>query len=342
MKRWAWLSIVGLVLAAGLSAVRPAYAANCTDDKSVFGGSYTLAEGDELNGNLTLLGGNASIAAGATIHCELVIMGGNADIAGSVEGDVVVFGGNVTLHSTAVIGGELVSVGGAVTREEGAVVTGGETQGFSVGDGPRWLPFQFDAPFLDPVFNWYQSVFETFVSALVMGLLALLIVVFWPEQTSRVAAAITVAPGASGGLGLLTLVAVPVLLVLLTITLCLIPVAFVGGVIFAAAILFSWITLGQIVGARLATALNLHTLSPAVAAALGTGLLWLLTSAVGAVPCVGWVAWVILSAVGLGAVTLTRFGTRPYLGTYTAPPPPVAPPPPPVAPDAPEPDLSLL
>ncbi len=338
MKRWAWIFIVGLVLAAGLSAARPAYAADCPDDKQVFGGSYVLAEGEELNGNLTLMGGNATIAAGAVIRCKLVIMGGNADITGSVDGDVVVFGGNVTLHSTAVVGGALVSVGGAVSREEGAVVTGGESQGFSFGDGPGSAPFDIKVPFFAPVFHWYQAVFETFVSALVMGLLALLIVAFWPAQTSRVAAAITVAPGASGGLGLLTLVAVPVLLVALTITLCLIPVAFVGGVIFAAAILFSWITLGQIVGARLATAMNLHTLSPAVAAALGTGLLWILTSAVGAVPCVGWVAWVILSAVGLGAVTLTRFGTRPYLGTYAPPPAPPA-----ITPDAPsDPDLSLL
>jgi len=136
---------------------------------------------------------------------------------------------------------------------------------------------------------------------------------------------------------------VPVLLVLVTLTVCLIPVAFVAAVIFAAAILFSWIALGQIVGARLAAALNLRQLSPAVAAGLGTSVLWLVTSAVGAVPCVGWVAWVILSAVGLGAVTLTRFGTRPYIAaTYGAPPPPPAAPaePPALPPDAP--DLSAL
>ncbi len=353
MKRWVGLIIVGLVLAAGLFAARPAYAANCADDKSVFGGSYALAAGDELDGNLTLMGGNASVAEGATVKCALVIMGGNADISGNVDGDVVVFGGNVTLHSTAVVGGKLVSVGGAVTRDEGAVVAGGESQGISLGDNPQWLPFHFDAPFLDPVFDWYQGIFETFITAIVMGLLALLIVVFWPEQTSRVAAAITVAPGTSGGLGLLTLVAVPVLLLAGTITICLIPVAFVGGVIFAAAILFSWITLGQIVGARLATALNLHTVSPAAAAGLGTGILWIITSAVGAIPCVGWVAWVVLSAIGLGAVTLTRFGTRPYLGTPTQPPatPPAPAQPqealPPAAPEAgggasSEPDLSAL
>ncbi|MCC6190545.1 MAG: hypothetical protein IT318_16070, partial [Anaerolineales bacterium] len=132
------------------------------------------------------------------------------------------------------------------------------------------------------------------------------------------------------GLGLLTLVAVPVLLALLTLTLCLIPVAFVGAVVFAAALLLGLIALGQLVGARLASALRLYQITPAVSAALGTGLLWLVTSAVGAVACVGWVAWVLLASVGLGAVILTRFGTRPYLGSVTVPPPP--PPPVPVEP----------
>lgn len=350
MKRWAGMILVVLVGVAALAAlvgpVRPAYAADCTDDKRVMGGSYNLAAGSELNSNLIVLGGNATVEAGAVVRCALVLVGGNADVAGAVDGDVVVFGGNVALQSTAVVGGELVTLGGTVSRAEGAVVTGGESQGLDFGDSQPWPPVVVNSPLSGLVAIW-QGVIQTFLTALVMGLLALLVVVFWPEQTGRAAAAITTAPGASGGLGLLTLVAVPVLLVLVVITVCLIPVAFVAAVIFAAAILFSWIALGQIVGARLAGALKLHSLSPAVAAGLGTSVLWLVTSAVGQVPCVGWVAWVILSAVGLGAVTLTRFGTRPYVpATYSAPPPPAAPSEPPAladtsaAPDAP--DLSAL
>lgn len=345
MKRWAGLisvMVVAVLALLALGPVRPAYAADCTDDKRVMGGSYNLAAGNELDSNLIVLGGNATVAEGAVVRCAVVLVGGNATVAGAIDGDVVVFGGNVALESTAVVGGELVTLGGTVSRAEGAVVTGGESQGFDFGDNPRWPNFVVESPFFGLVSLW-QGLFQTFLTALVMGLLALLVVVFWPEQTTRAAAAITSAPGASGGLGLLTLVAVPVLLVLVTLTVCLIPVAFVAAVIFAAAILFSWIALGQIVGVRLAAALNLRQLSPAVAAGLGTSVLWLLTSAVGQVPCVGWVAWVILSAIGLGAVTLTRFGTRPYIpATYGAPPPPPAAPaePPALPPDAP--DLSAL
>ncbi|MCC7360025.1 MAG: hypothetical protein IT317_11140 [Anaerolineales bacterium] len=336
--------MLGLALAALLAvgaAARPAYAAGCDNDKRVMGGSYSLPAGEVLDSNLIVLGGSASIAAGATVQCALVVVGGSADVAGSVAGDVVVFSGDVTLQSTAVIGGELATIGGTVNRAEGAVVTGGESQGLNFGDGQRWPTVVTNSPFYGLIAIW-EGVFQTFIAALVMGLLALLVIVFWPEQTNRVAAAITNAPAATGGLGLLTLVAVPVLLVLVTITICLIPVALVAAVIFAAAIILGWIALGQIVGARLAAALSLRQLSPAAAAALGTGALWVATSAVGQLPCIGWVAWVVLSAAGLGAVTLTRFGTRPYLpAPFSSAPPaassePLPPAPPEVPADAPD------
>jgi hypothetical protein len=323
-----WRIMVLAALAAVLAPLvlaRPAYADHCSDDKRIMGGNYHLAEGETLDSNLVVFGGNAAIDAGATVNCTVVVVGGDADIAGAVAEDVVVFGGATVLRSTAVIDGELVTIGGDTTREAGAVVRGGESQGFDF-DGP-WPRIRTNVPFFDPVLNWYQGVFRTLGSAVLMGLLALLVALFLPEHTSRVAAAITAAPVASGGLGLLTLVAVPVLLALAAITLCLIPVTVVGAIVFGAALLFGWIALGQIVGVRLASALRLYNLSPAVAAGLGTGLLWLLASAVDAVlwiPCVDVVAWGLLSSLGLGAVVLTRFGIRPYLPALAAPPPPPA------------------
>jgi hypothetical protein len=357
MKRWGWVLSVAVALVAALAGVwpaRPAYAANCEDDQRVMGGSYALAEGEELDRNLIVLGGNASIAEGATLHCTLVVIGGNADVAGTVEGDVAAFGGNVTVRSTGVLKGELAQVGGAISCEAGAVgCSGGEVPTIHIDGGDSVS----GNPFIDGLIGFYQRLVQLFLTALVMGVLAVLVVVFWPEQTGRAATAITTAPGASGGLGVLTLVAVPVILVLITITVCLIPVSLVGAVIFAAAILMGWIALGYIVGTRLTTYLNLRQISPAVAAGFGTAVLWLLSGAIGEmIPCVGWVAGVILGAVGLGAVTLTRFGTQPYL-PYNPPPmtprppapsepPASAPPPlPPAEPPAPAgdaPDLSAL
>ena len=332
MKRWMLLLPLALSLAllAPLALARPAHAGNCTDDHRVMGQNYTLGAGEKLDSNLIVLGGNATIAAGATLNCTLVVMGGNVDVAGSVQEDMVVIGGNVQLRDTAVIGGQLVTFGGVIDRADGAQVIGGESQGFGGNrDGQGGIPFiGASAPILAPVFELYQSVVHAVFTSIGLGLLALLVVLFWPEQTARVGAAITSAPGATGGLGLLTAVAVPMLMLLAAITICLIPLSFVGMVIFTAALVYGWIALGLLVGVRLAGALRLVNLSPAIMAALGTGLLSLVISAISWVPCIGWVAPVVLAAVGLGAVTLTRFGTQAYLpGAPTAPAAPAAPPP---------------
>ncbi len=327
------LSAALAVLLAGLLGVpRPAYAANCDDNQLVVGGTYTLADGDVLDRNLVVMGGDADIEAGARIDCSLIIFGGDVTIAGTVGEDVVMFGGRADLAETAVVEGDLATVGGDVNRAEGAEVKGNQSQGFgSFNPGRPFTPPNpyGDYPLLGMAFDFFRRLVETIVSAVGMALLALLVVVFWPDQTSRVSAAILNAPAAAGGLGLLTGIAGPVLIGLLAITLCLIPVAFAGLVVFVAALAFGWIALGQIVGARLAAALRLHSLSPAASAAIGTGLLSLTTGIIGWIWCVGWVPGVLLGLVGLGAVVLTAFGTRPYLREGPATPmPPAAPPPP--------------
>ena len=328
-KTWFSLPLAALLaVTLALVAARPAAADHCGDDTRVVGDNFVLGEGETLTSNLIVVGGDATVEAGARVDCTVVVFGGNLDIAGSVAEDVVVFGGDTHLDSTAEVDGELVTFGGSVSRAEGSEVRGGEAQGFSFDHGFRgdWMPFNGN-PVVGTVLGFYQSMFETFLTAVALGLLALLVVLFWPDQTAHVGAAVTSAPAASGGMGLLTAVAVPVILGLVALTVCLAPVSFVGAILLAAGFVFGWVALGLVVGTRLGVALKLHSLSPAVAAALGTSLLSLVMSAISAIPCVGWVGPVVLACIGLGAVVLTRFGTRPYLGS-----PPLRPAPPPVPP----------
>ena len=295
MKRtWPVLAaaVIGL-LVLPLLLVRASFASHCDDDRRVMGGSGFSLDADEvLDQNLIVLGGSVNIADGARVTCSVVIVGGSLTLAGTVDEDVVVFGGSANLQDTAVIEGELVTVGGDIQRDPESIVRGGESEGFGVGRDPRddWFPFRDRIPFLSPVLGFYRTVLEAFVSAVGLGLLALLVMLFWPEQTARVSAAVTSAPGASGGLGLLTAIAVPVLIAVTVVTICLAPLGFVGAILYAAAMVFGWIALGHVVGARLAP--------------------------------------LLLAAIGLGAVTLTRFGTQPYLPGGPAqilPPAPPAP-----------------
>ena len=314
------LLLPGLALAGG-PALAMAAAAACNGSHSVIGDSYTLAAGQTLDSNLVILGSSASIAPGATVNCQVVVMGGTLDVAGTVLGNVVVMGGDVHLRSTAEIDGQVQTVGGNLTQDDGSRVKGGVGQGFSLGDsGPsRPVVDGLFSPFAALV-DLYRTIARTFLGSLGLGLLALLVVLFWPEQTARVRAAVSNAPGQSGALGLLTVVAVPVLIAIAGITICLIPIAFMAGLVLTAGIAFGWIALGELVGQRLAGALKLVNLSPAVATGLGTALLSLVVAAISWVPCVGWIAPTVLAAIGLGAVTLTRFGTQPYFPAAPAAP----------------------
>ena len=300
--------------------VRPAYASNCNSVKRVFGDNYTLSSVQTLDGNLLVMGGNVTIEKDATVNCSVIVFGGNVDVAGAVGKDVVIFGGSTDLSDTAVVDGQLTTFGGSVSQAEGAQVKGGVSEGFNPG-----IPVRPTTPFgiFTPLVEFYRTVFKVVFSALAISVLALLVVLFWPEQTARASAAITNAPAAAGGLGLLTLIAVPVLIALTAITICLIPVSLIGALLYVTAILFGWMALGMIVGARLSAALKWQTLSPAVSAAIGTFLFTLGSNIIGLVPCIGWVVPLVLAAVGLGAVTLTRFGMRPYFsGLPTQPTPP--------------------
>jgi len=100
--------------------------------------------------------------------------------------------------------------------------------------------------------------------------------------------------------------------VLLIITICLSPLLALAS---AVAFLFGWIALGWLVGKRLLAAIKAKSVAPVWEASLGVFLITLL----GAIPCVGWLVWVVGGAFGLGAVVVTRLGTRPYNGAAAAP-----------------------
>jgi hypothetical protein len=330
MKRfWPVLMLALMVaLLLPLAAAGPAYAAGCGNDHAVIGDAYTLAAGQQLDGNLIVLGGQATVAPGATVNCKVIVMGGTLDLAGKVGQDVVVMGGQAHLRGTAEVDGQLQSLGGGLTQDAGARIIGGVSQGFSSGSGaPVPPPALGNFSIFDAVFSLYRGIARAILGALGFGLIALLVVLVFPEQAARVSGTLSTAPVASGALGLLTGIALPVLMAVATLTICLIPVAAVAAVLLAAALALGWIALGALLGYRLVAGLRLVNLSPAVAAALGTALLSLLVSAVNQVPCVGWVVPVILGSAGLGAVTLTRFGTQPYFPGRPVPPavPPIQP-----------------
>lgn len=52
---------------------------------------------DKLNGNLVVFGGDVTIEEEALVDGDIAIFGGNIDIDGEVSGDIAAFGGNISL-----------------------------------------------------------------------------------------------------------------------------------------------------------------------------------------------------------------------------------------------------
>ncbi|MBI5304626.1 MAG: polymer-forming cytoskeletal protein [Chloroflexi bacterium] len=304
----------------------------------LFGCGARIQSGAQVRRDIVSSGGDVVIEDKAVVQNDIVVFGGNLDIAGEVLGDVAVFGGNITLESTAVIGGNVAPIGGNLDRKEGAVVRGTVSRGTSGITPPRAptppTPFSY---------NWFANPINVFFGfvRVVLGVIALaavgaLTVAFWPSQTKQVAQVAQGSALPSLGVGCLTWIAVIVLSLLLVITICGIPFAVFVWLAIIIATLVGWVALGWLVGERVMNALHVRQADNVViAAVVGVFLLALLSAA----PIIGWLAGLIVAIMGLGAVVLTRFGTRAYpsLAPATVTPTLPTPPAPPVAPTPPAP-----
>lgn len=320
---------LAMVTVAALILPAPALAAEPQQGQVVMGGGYVLEAGETLSGDLLVFGGNVTLEAESIVDGNVLLLGGNADIDGEVNGDLALLGGNASLGANAVLQGSVISLGGNLSRAEGAEI-GGDV----VSADEFSIPMQFDFPSFgfgrsrivgpfDNVGFRFSPVWDVLwfgFRSLLLAALAILVVMFWPKPTARAAGAVVSQPILSGGLGLLTFIVAPILLVVLAITIILSPVSLVAGILLVVAGVFGWIAIGLEVGDRLSEAFKWEV-HPAASAGIGTLATSLVVGGIGLIPCVGWLAGVVVTAIGLGAVLLTRFGSREYVGNGGNPEP---------------------
>jgi hypothetical protein len=157
----------------------------------------------------------------------------------------------------------------------------------------------------------------------VIAAVAGVVAAFLPRHYQRVVNATMKASVPAGLLGLLTMGAMVVVTVIyavlglftLGILLCLgLPIMAVTWLILNAALIFGWVAASFPLGAWLMSRLNLEY-SRVKAAMIGAGALTLGHGLLSLLPCIGFMAGIVLvvvGSVGLGAVLLTRAGFRPY------------------------------
>jgi hypothetical protein len=318
-----------LVMLVALLLPGTAFARGLLEDKVVFGGSYTLESGETLDGNLLVFGGNVTLESESVVTGDVVVFGGNVEASGTVEKNIVSIGGNLNLSQDAVVEGDVASFGGNMGQEIGALIEGRvitqleDPLTFSVFRDIRLPAYRMMG------FQGVLGVAWFFVKVFLWAILAVVVVLFLPKHTERLAQTVVTQPVLSGGIGLLSVVILPPILIILSLTICLLPVTLVALVLIAIIWAFGLIAIGLELGNRLA-ALARQDWAPAVNAALGTFILVLILNTVGSlVPCVGWVLPVLVGCIGFGAGILTRLGSQPYppqLSTAVAPaePPPPA------------------
>ena len=298
--------IVSVVL---LALPNPALAA--PSGKVILGDSYTLESGEVLNEDLLILGGSVRLEEGSTVNGDIMLMGGTLWVAGTIDGDLTVAGGSVSLRDSALVTGSFSSMGADVERNQSAEIEGetftDQDLPFNIVPGTWQNSMMMPSgvrPFLD--LGWF------FLRVVLWGLLAMLVVMFLPTQTERIIRAVNSQPWVAGGLGIATGLILPILLVVLALTICLIPFSLIGFLVLGAAWALGLVALGQELGKRFGRIFK-QEWHPALAAGVGTFLLTLILNGLNAVlPCLGWIPSVLVGALGLGGVMLTRFGMQEY------------------------------
>ena len=297
-------------------------------DKLVLGGTYTLESGDTLSGSLFILGGTATLENDSIVQDDVLVLGGSLTANGLIKGDVHTVGGLVTLGASAVVEGDVVTLSGHMNKEEGARVEG-EVKTDIAGPFalvlpgnfrlPSWegvptltLPKDFQAPTLNMRFNPIWDGFWWLIRSFIWAGLAVLVALFTPQRTERAGRTAVDNVIVSGGLGCLTILVMPLILVLLALTIFGIPISLIGTFLLWIAWCFGLIVLGAETGKRLMGLFKADWAVP-VSAGIGTFALTLVVNGIETVvPCIGWMVPAVVGLIGLGAVILSRFGAHNY------------------------------
>ena len=307
------------LLALLLLPVNPAFALtldNPHDGRVVVGQNFTLNSGETLDGDLVVIGGQANIEQNSTVNGDIVVIGGNLNLDGKGIGDAVVIGGLVSLGDKASLAGNVVTVGGSLQRAVGAVIGGNIVSNLppptiQIPSAPNSQnPPAPPAPKFEVNLGPLGTASGIFFRALGLAALAMLLTIFLHPQLDRVAQAVLTQPFIAGSIGFLTIFLAPITLIILTVTLILIPVAVAITFLLGLALLFGVVAFGMEVGDRFTKAIH-RTWEPVLSAGIGTFLLAIVLGTVNFVPCIGWLAGVLVGLIGLGAAVITMFGTRP-------------------------------
>ncbi len=305
---WVKLTLPGLVLVIMffmneglivlLHAVPTAYAAgsiaDCTGSHRTpsFGSAVVVNGNEVICSDITSFGGTVVIRG--VVRGNIVSFGGNVIIAGTADGNIYLYGGNVTMQNEAQVNGNIHLCGGQWVRGDRSQLHGavsGCSQSVAqifLNDGGNF-EFRF----------W---VIITWIGA------GLLLMTLLPEHVMLVRMTVRSKTRRSFVLGLLSLLLAPAVLAVLIALIVALPLAIIVAIGLLAAWVLGTVAIGWLVGDYL-----LKRVAPQYNTRLAQVIVGLVLLALAeSFPYIGWFVSIIVGMVGVGAVFLSRFGTRLY------------------------------
>jgi len=304
------LITVLLVLVACLGLAMPVLAEGTDEPLTYLAEDYVLSSGETYVGDILVIAGTATLEEGSILEGTLALIGGEATIAGFVDGDVIAMGGAVGLDSTAEITGDLAAVG-ALRRHAGAIVHGTVIEGAEDSDALSKLSElaeerQLDVASPPTAMATAMNLARLLITFIAVVGVSILVTVLLPENTHNIGQVMTQSALLSLAVGVVTLLLTAVVLPLLVIICIGIPIALFLLLALVVVSILGWATAGRLVGCRVLGWVGSEEGRPAVVTLLGVGLL----TALSMVPCLGWALAVLALSWGIGAVILSRLGTR--------------------------------
>ena len=241
-------------------------------------------------GDVTSFGGSVTVQG--TLHGNITAFNSSTVIIGQIFGNLTVFGGVIALHSIEQIHGHIAVYGtkklNAQSKQLDSVMAD-TAQNQSLPDRMGEFTFPF----------W---------SLIIWSVLGIALSSLLPEHVVLVRTTVTTKTRRSIIIGLLSIVLAPAVLVVLVALILPIPLAIILGLGLIAAwilgtVAISW-TVGEYILRNIAPKYNTRLIDVVV------GLTVLVL--VGSLPYIGWFFSIGVGLLGLGAVFLSRFGTRLY------------------------------
>lgn len=282
--------------------------------------SYTLGAGEQRTGDQVILAGTIVLETDSVVEGDLTLLGEKVTLNGEVRGEAVTVADRLIIGEGAHIAGDLTICAKSLERSDAARIDGQMREECNQG-GRASVGNTINSGWE----SWRGSVlFRTgavITGSLFFGALSALLTAILPRSLVRMSESIYRAPLVAGGVGMLTMLAAIGLTVvygvslLLILPLVLLPVVILAWLAVGALSVLGWVALAGPFGVALLRRIGLEGQPRMVAAAVGgiaLSLLLRVWSVFWLTAWIGLLATTLLGAVGLGAVLLTRVGTRPY------------------------------